>query len=285
VTEPGLRQAVEEATSGGLPRAMLGRLPVVVKHVPDHELAVHRLLEARLPGVVPPILASWPASDGPGWVMVLPELAMIGRPSGIDLLRAGIDQVALVHAIFADSTEPAARTRPDPAQRAAAAPPRAGVLARLDSAWSLGLGPDRLDDWAQLEVELPSYGADLGQAPTLVHGDLHLGNMLPRDNGTALLIDWGSTGRTGAPWDLATAPAALISAYLDARGRHGRRPDLELFHRQLRAAVVLRLHDAVGDLLDDAVSARLPSGLRAEALRRSVCRALRARADPQFLGG
>jgi hypothetical protein len=280
VTELDLRAAVEQAASHGLPRAMLGGRPVVVKQVPEHELAVHRLLAARLPHVVPPILAAWPAAGGPGWVMVLPELAAAGGPSGDDLLRAGIEQVALVHAVFAECTEPAAGARPDPAARAAAAPPRAEALARLDGTWSLGLGRERLDDWAQLEVELPGYGADLKQAPTLVHGDLHLGNMLPADDGTVLLIDWGSAGWTGAPWDLATAPAALVGAYLEAR-----RPDPELFSRQLRAAVVLRLHDAVGDLLDDAVSGGLPPGLRAEAVRRSVFRALRARAEPRFLGG
>ena len=281
MTAPRWRAAIEEAAHHPLPRTRIGDRPVVVKHVSYREVAVHRLVHRTMPDVVPPVLAAWPADNHDSWVMVLPDLTPTTQPPAGELLRAGLERLALVHSAFAAVADLDGLDLGGPPGAAAFA----DRLARRDAEWTLSLGPGRLRSWERLESTLPKWRDALAADRTLVHGDLHAGNVLPAADGGVWLIDWSAACLLSPAWDLSTCDKGLVGAYLAARAARGHPLDVPAFSRQLRAAAVVRLHRAVSELIEDRPRLEIPHELTVEAVRRCVDRAVRAHETPGFLGG
>ena len=188
----------------------------------DHEIAVTRFLERAVPDAGPHVIA---AEDVEGW-MLLDEVG--GEPLGIDAtedeLAASIRRLVEIQAAFVGRQEEL---------RAAGVPDR--PLGRLADEVA-----DAMRDPG--EIEGPRVGADrvaivvawireqaawlggVGLPETLVHGDFHVYNVIPRD-GRPVIIDWSDAaishplldigpwfGHPGAPGD----PDRAWATWLDA---------------------------------------------------------------------
>lgn len=78
--------------------------------------------------------------------------------------------------------EPDALARP--------AEPVADQLARRNDEYAMGLTHDRLRDWERVERALPSHRGVLAADMhwTLVHGDLHAGNLIQDREGVVRIV-------------------------------------------------------------------------------------------------
>ena len=258
-----------------------GRLPVVVKTVGRDELVVHRLVNEAVPDAAPLLLSAEPL-DADRFTIVLPEQGRDAIPAPATeppghatraVLAAALVQLAAVHAAFLGSPDPA-RLGVGPPD-AMAHPPEpvsdrlAGVIAE----------PGILADWERVERALPAHRHVLADEErwTLVHGDLHPGNVIRDDQGAVRIIDWGSACRQVPAWDLVTFDEPLLKVHARAFASAGGATDSSTFRRQLRSATVVRLHGRVAGLLQDPTDdvGRL---LRATVIARCVDRVIAAHA-------
>ena len=190
-----------------------GGLELVRKEAPAHEIAGLRAAQAVRPDTTAiPELVAW----GTGWLITpLAPGSPLARGDAVPANLPGT--LAVLHARYHGGTGlPAAIPRVTPAwwqalcrewvhprlrEHSARHPP--GTTARARALVSRAAG-------------LPAASALLTElAPTLLHGDVHPGNVLV-DAGRATLIDWGSARIGPAALDLAglvTAGSASVARY------------------------------------------------------------------------
>jgi hypothetical protein len=190
-----------------------GTLDLVRKEVPAHEIAGLRAAQtARPQATAVPELVAW----GDGWLIT--PLAPGSPLAGDGAMPANLsDTLARLHVRYqggADLSPAIPRVTPawwrslcldwvDPRLREHAArhPPTTMARARTLIARA---------------ADLPAVAAVLGELPpTLLHGDVHPGNVLV-DDGRAMLIDWGSSRIGPAALDLAnlvTADSPSVARY------------------------------------------------------------------------
>lgn len=171
------------------------RLPLVgraawLKAVPAffaHEGAVIRWVASRRPGLVPEVLAA-----APGRVV----LAEVG---GDDQYGAGVDVSAEVAGLVADLQVSSAHEADDLFALGATDWRLAAYEAEAAAAFERHTAALEADERVALATCLAGLGARsdalvaCGLPETLVHGDLHAGNVR-RGGGATTLLDWGDSG-------------------------------------------------------------------------------------------
>lgn len=152
--------------AGGRPVAWIKQVPAFFAHEPR----AIRLVDELCPGLVPPLIAD----DGAGRML-------LGHIPGRDGYGAGADVCERIAAAF------------HPVQEHFAGPGGLPDRRDLDTAFAdpyratiPGL-PELLDDVPRRRAEI----ADCGLPATLVHGDLHPGNVRIGDDGRLTIMDWG----------------------------------------------------------------------------------------------
>lgn len=202
--------AVEQVRSWDLSCVLRVRTPQgrwYLKALPPEyrpEVAITSFLATRFPGMVPHVFAT---DRERGWLL-LEDVGPLMDDSRLDLWERAIDQIATMQrASVADIGALLALGCQD--QRSSALAEQAGMLlaeplirAALDQ-----------DEYAQLRALVPrlkGYCAALGEhgpLPTLVHGDLHTGN-IAQDGGRLIFFDWGDA--------CVAHPFLVLVALLDA---------------------------------------------------------------------
>jgi hypothetical protein len=181
---------------GGTPVAWLKEVPWFFAH----EAAAIGLVAAVAPGLTPPVLAAGP----PG------RLLMAHRPGG-DCWDAGPEVCEEVSAAF------------HPVQVHYAGRP-AGPLPTVDLDVAAVAAPylDTIAGLPELIEDLPRRLADVarcGLPDTLIHGDLHLGNVIRGADGRLTIIDWGDSAVGHPAFDIIRLtsrvddPEPLIAAW------------------------------------------------------------------------
>jgi len=189
----------------GEPVAWLKQVPPFLAHEP----AVLALVGAVTPGLVPPVLATGAAGR-----TLLAHVPGVDRYGADGQLCAGI--AAAFHPVqahFAErTTELAAAGVPrpglDPERFAAVAEP---YLSTIDGLAALISGlPRRLAD-----------AAACGLPDTLVHGDLHPGNVRSVDGARPVILDWGDCTIGNPAFDVLRLTAGLAEPHAAGQGSLG----------------------------------------------------------------
>jgi aminoglycoside phosphotransferase (APT) family kinase protein len=150
--------------------------------------------------------------------------------------RALADAMAAVHAPFWDRTSepPVSGTpvwRPDPAERTAQT---SAALPPFLDAWDAFLSPRERNAIEAAPSRLPAAFATLFAAPvTLIHGDLHVDNLLFRPDGTPVVLDWARVSLGPAALDVA-------GSQIRRRGPGGHRANGRAFALQYAEALRAR---------------------------------------------
>jgi hypothetical protein len=152
----------------GRPVAWIKQVPAFFGHEPD----ALRMVDAVVPGLVPPLLAAGP--DG---------RMLLGHRPGEDRYGAGPDVCERIAEAF------------HPVQGHFAGRPLPGIpdRRRLDVEFARPFEPE-IPGLAELLDDLPRRLAELagcGLPDTLVHGDLHPGNVRTEADGRLTIMDWG----------------------------------------------------------------------------------------------
>jgi len=222
----------------GEPVAWLKQVPGFFGHEPE----ALRLVERVAPGLVPPLLAA-----GPHGRMLL------GHVPGDDRYGAGPDLCARVAEAF------------HPVQAHFADHPgelRAIPDGRLDAARFAAVAEpfyDSVDGLAALVEALPKRFAEVGECgvpDTLVHGDLHPGNVRTGPGGRLTILDWGDCVIGHPAFDILRLtgqlddPGALVRdwAYRWQRTVPGSEP--QRAYRLLRPVAALRAAAVYAAFLD-----------------------------------
>jgi len=157
------------------------------------------------------------------------------------------------------------------------------AFGQLVSPWVRGKLPVLVDG-------VGAASARLAAGPrTLVHGDLHIENVLFRAGGTPVFLDWTGACRGPGPRDFlrvleALPPDArarehgvLVDAYIEARTDGGRPTTRAALEADLRAAAVLLFVGTVGWAVNEPTEGR-PERIRV-VLHESIVRAARLLED------
>jgi phosphotransferase family enzyme len=154
--------------ASGQPTAWIKQVPAFFAHEPD----AIRMVDAVAPGLVPPVLAAGPEGR-----------MLLGHRPGEDGYGAGAEVCERIAAAFHPVQEHFAGRVP------ATVPDRRGIdlgFAREFEGRIPGLGR-LLDDVPRRLAEV----AACGLPDTLVHGDLHPGNVRIGPDGRLTIMDWG----------------------------------------------------------------------------------------------
>ncbi len=181
---------------GGAPVAWLKQVPWFFAH----EAAAIGLVAAVAPGLTPPVLAAGE-----------PGRLLMGHLPGGDCWDAGPEVCEEVAAAF------------HPVQVHYATHPTGPLPAvGLDVAEVAAPHLDAIDGLRELIDDLPRRLAEVarcGLPDTLVHGDLHLGNVVRGEDGGLTIIDWGDSAVGHPAFDIlrltgrAADPEPLIAAW------------------------------------------------------------------------
>ena len=213
------------ATARRIQRVKAGGRPAVLKYAPPPEVAALQAVQALLPEAtaLPELMET--GRDAEGQWHILPEYG--GTPS-TDLTENALDSLALLHARFRGRS---AEHREIPI---------------IDLRWWQGLCTDwvrpgieqhaaqhgaAMEHTAQRLVDRCLIGSRVAEllraiTPTLLHGDIHSGNVLTEGDRTHL-IDWGSA-RFGTPMldlvNLLDSASPQFYAYLDRYAEYATHP-------------------------------------------------------------
>ncbi|WP_229069849.1 phosphotransferase family protein [Actinoplanes sp. DH11] len=180
----------------GTPVAWLKQVPRFFAHEP----VVLRMVDAVSPGLVPYVLAA--GEQGRTLLAHVPGEDRYG--AGPSLAAAVVDAFHPVQAHFA--------TRVDELL-AAGLPDHRLDPARVEAVAAPHL--DRIPGLADVLAELPGRLAELaacGMPDTLLHGDLHPGNVRTGPDGSPVIVDWGDSGAGHPAFDalrLSSDPGVL----------------------------------------------------------------------------
>ena len=185
--------AIWRLDAGGVPVAWLKQVPAFFAH----EAAVLSLVGGVAPGLAPPVLAAGEA--GRALLAHVPGENRFG--AGADFRALVAEDVHPVQAHFAGRTaELAAAGVPD-------GRPDAAALARVAEPYR-----DTIDGLAALIEGLPARlaaAAGCGLPDTLVHGDLHPGNVRADGSGRRVILDWGDATVGPPAFDILRLTAGL----------------------------------------------------------------------------
>lgn len=262
-----------------------------MKLVLSRELAAQRLISRLLPDVTPEVLSAELASNSEvpspasQWRMqtrwICDTAASAAEPISVrERMRRAVCQVARVHVAL--RAVPAVRTLELPG------PPEIDAvtsgLETLELAFTSALvgAPALAALIPQLRLALPGYLAMLCDSTrwTLVHGDLHPGNVVLDASGHAWLIDWGSACLQVPGWDLVFCDAALLRAYCDRLAALDRHRSLPFDPMLLRAAKVVRLCGSALTLARVAVHEQALQRAKRAAIRTCLWTSWQAHSAP-----
>jgi hypothetical protein len=257
----------EAGTSAGIVRLGISTraaaAPICIAKVTSlREVAAHRLVDAALPRLAPKFLQAVAlGDDDPARECYLLFMEDCGARAPVTTLTAlfsgpharrgasmhlknAIRQLAAVHRRFETCAAklerrgigPALSGRIPDAQEVASIIERAFHLAgRSSRDESLGLR------CARVSHQMSDFFARMQnkERHTLVHGDFHFDNILVREPGGPIIVDWGAAATANPCWDLVFCGLSELSNYLSATRTHGcRRQD---FFEDHRAAVAVRM--------------------------------------------
>jgi hypothetical protein len=218
----------------------------------------------RLPAVIDTAVVDVFAQPG-GSAILMEDVGACLVPEGDDALpveqhRRFVDHVAALHAAYWGWEDGLGLLPLDRRYGWFAPAPMRGEVARPQPAVVPGLA---VQGWDQLPALAPRMAetlfrlheapapflAALAEGPqTLVHGDVKVGNLGSRPDGTTIMIDWALPGSAPPTYDLAHSLAlnsarlpeskeAVIAAYRDALERHGV-PTADWFDDQVTLALL-----------------------------------------------
>ncbi len=200
----------------------------VTKRTSATEARVQAAVAARCPGTTPDVIEfrADPRFPGTG-DLLMNDLTVSGfrplttalaeqDPAALAGYGSAVGAIARVHAEFLRSSlGDAGLPRPPTVAERSAKAPRSLDLPVLPAG-----DPQRYRALAATLEHALSTGPPASwpaEPSTLVHGDLHPGNIWIDAAGSVLLLDWGEALTGPAAWDLAMLPAQCLRSYLQAR--------------------------------------------------------------------
>jgi hypothetical protein len=284
----------------------------LVKTTNEIEYAVHRLVSQAFREAVPELIAGGRTGHDAGaeWLLVLEDLPVgplarvtaragpgktgappCGMVRELAPFREALRLLARVHAHFQErrcqlegcGLRP---ITPDALSLQRSVPASCALLRFCKTFFDLCLDGQAIAELERIGSFLPAVLRSLGEpeAWTLVHGDLHFGNLLLDACGGVRIADWGSAAIQAPAWDLILCGEPEVNHYLAAATGHACHLGTEKeFLERLRAAVICRMYGFIQTGLASLLQAGSTWVL--DALPVCVRRLLEAAGSTAFRGG